>query len=301
MPSGSHSDGGGSHFGGDGGGSHFSRSSGRNDGGMSFRTLHWHFGDCHYYVPSTKTRRLSTIIILCVFMLFFIIAMIVGLSSALGNINTIIADRNYYLEMIENAEEHPEYQKEATITDIIYNSSCKKYYITYSIPYTYYEGSIFESELSGYTYSIYSKEDVSNFKIGDKVAVACNSIVVTEYTDSITMDYKDYPLSADGEYISLRGGETIFIVLICILSSVIVGNIVYAIIYIKKNAYTFATPQTAEELEEYEKSGYRNCNYCGSMLTAGKLKCPNCGASVSLEKLHTSSVASDKANKKSKK
>lgn len=307
MPSGSHSGGGGSHFGGGGGGgSHFSGSSGSHGSGMSSRPLHWHFGGRHYYVPSTKTGRLSGIVVLCVFIGFFIMAMIAGLTSVVGDINTIIADRNYYLAMIEYAEENPEYQKEATITDIIYNSNCQKYYITYSIPYTYYDGSIFESELAGYTYSIYSRNDISNLSRGDKVMIACNTSVVTEYTDSITMDYKDYPLSADGEYINAQESEAIFIVLICIFSSVIVGNIVYAIIYIKKNVYACATPQTAEELEEYERKRFHKCSYCGSVLTAGKLKCPNCGASVPLENLDNSTkdsvnIASNKTNKQGKK
>lgn len=228
--------------------------------------------------------------------------MIAGLSSTVSAMDTIIADRNYYLEMIEYAEENPEYQKEAKITNVVYNLSCKKYYIKYIIPYTeVINGSVFNHSLWGYTYSIYSKEDITNFSRGDKIMVACNSSVVTGYTDSITMDYKDYPLSADGEYLNEQKSKKTFTVLICVFSGIMVGGVVLMIIFIKKNTYAFETPQTAKNLELYEKNKYRKCSYCGSSLTAGKIKCHNCGASVPLDNMDTSTqdstnIASDKTN-----
>lgn len=293
MPSGSHGGSFGSHSSGGSssgssgdswGGRH--SSGGGSRGGRPGRPMHWHFGHYHYYIPSGKADRISIVGAICLFLLFIVFALSLSTVAISKRVDEIIVDRDYYLDMIERAEENPEYKKTATITDIFYNRDCEKWYITYSIPYTVEINSLnVDKELSGYTYSIYTREQAREFEIGDTVEVACSSKVITENTDSITMDYKNFPLSADGEYIQTMNSKKIYIVVLCITSLLVVCGIAYIIVEIKKSIRKSTTKLSPEDLLEDE--GNNQCKYCGTILVKGKTKCPNCGASQRAKKSTT--------------
>lgn len=114
------------------------------------------------------------------------------------------------------------------------------------------------------------------------VEVACSSKGITDNTDSITKDYKNFPLSADGEYIQAMNLKKTYIISLCITSLLVVCGIAYIIVEIKKNVRKSTTKLSSEDLLEDE--GNNQCKYCGSILVDGKTKCPNCGASQRTKK-----------------
>ena len=125
MPSGSHGGSSGSHGGGGSSGGNWSgRSSGSS---LSYRRttpIHWVWHGRTYYVPVSSGSAFqgwfSAIFIVLVFAIISTLLVISGSS----NINKIKTDRDYYIHMIEKAEQNENYKKEGTIKDIFYNEDC---------------------------------------------------------------------------------------------------------------------------------------------------------------------------------
>lgn len=274
MPSGSHGGGAGGHGGGfGGGGSHFG--GGRGLSGPSRRSPTpiriWFFGH-HYYVPAEKTNALRGLVSVFVILLFFGIISTFMLVSANNQIEQIEVDHTYYVKMINYATTHPDFQKTGKITDKFYNSNCKKWYLTYSLET--HDGRT----LDGYTYSVYSDDEIDNFVIGDDILLAVNSSTVTMQTDSITMDYINIPIENDGEYIiSQRARKTSLTLIVLFFGA----SVVVAVL-------TFIKAKKSMKLNELEKENasspaqnesVKRCKYCGSKQNPDDTKCPNCGAS----------------------
>lgn len=286
MPSGSHGGSEGSHS---SGGSSSGGSSGSYGGGGSGsfhiftadRPMHWHHRSHHYYVSGSNANEFISTLVYALFCFIIAGALIFALSSTLKDIEKIVVDRDYYLDMIENAEKNHSYQKQATITDIFYNEDCGKWYITYAIPYTEEWGTtIREFELSGYTYSIYTREQVKQFEIGQQITVACNSQTVTSRTDSITLDYKNYPLSADGEYMQANNSKVGIIIVLCSFAVAGVIFVIIAVVSLKRKVMKSKEPMTPQEVMEAD--GFNRCAYCGAY-SEDKTKCPNCGAVIEIK------------------
>lgn len=190
-----------------------------------------------------------------------------------NDLKKITADRQRYIEMINRAEKDSSYVREGTITGTFYNSDCGKWYFTYVIPT---DGGY--GDLEGYSYSIYDANEIKNFVPGETLEFAVGFTPVTFSTDSIDMGYKNKPLSHDGEYISIvkeRRNLRAFGILSCVASA---GFLTAGAVLLFKN---LRKKETAGETTEYENGiPIRRCEYCGSVLSGGETKCPNCGASV---------------------
>lgn len=274
MPSGSHGGGGGSHGGGFGGGSHFGgghRGSGSSRRGPTPLRI-WFFGH-RYYVPAEKTSALRGLVSVFVILLFFGIISTFMLVSANNQIEQIEVDHTYYVKMINYATTHPDFQKTGKITDKFYNSNCKKWYLTYSLET--HDGRT----LDGYTYSVYSDDEIDNFVIGDDILIAVNSSTVTMQTDSITMDYINIPIENDGEYIiSQRARKTSLTLVVLFFGA----SVVVAAVFIVKTKKSMKLnelekEQQASQIEHVQE--VKRCKYCGSKQNPDDTKCPNCGAS----------------------
>lgn len=268
MPSGSHGGSSGSHGGGgSSGGNWSSRSSGSS---LSYRRttpIHWVWHGRTYYVPVSSGSAFqgwfSAIFIVLVFAIISTLLVISGSS----NINKIKTDRDYYIHMIEKAEQNENYKKEGTIKDIFYNEDCGKWYFTYEIPYS---GGVLE----GYTYSVYSESEIYEFEIGETLYFAVNNQNVNKDTDSINMEYKNIPIENDGEYISAK--KTIITTSV-LLATFIIVDIVLVILTIRKiKKHVMMSADTSNLTEEEKK---KTCKYCGTMFKDGETKCSSCGAS----------------------
>ena len=283
MPSGSggRGGGGGSHFGG-GGGHGGSHGGGHGSGGgRANRPISFAFFGRRYYVPTGKSNLIRVLLLACVFTLFLFVIKVGDYSDLKKDVRTIVNDRNRYISMIDNAKANPTFTATGRIINISYNSSAGKYYFDYSID------TIDGWALTGYTYSVYSKDDISKFHVGQTLTFAVDSVPVTRSTDSINFGYEDIPLSADGEYAhktqDLRQAR-MFMVFSGVTSAIIF--IAAACIFIKfiKTAKdqienVGKTPDQNERFSD-KKPTARRCEYCGSVISDGSDKCPNCGASI---------------------
>lgn len=268
MPSGSHGGSSGSHFGGgSSGGSHFG--GGSSGGQFSNRTtpIHWVWHGHSYYIPVSSGSSIQAWFVAIFVMLFIAILSAVPLFHSNSVINKIQVDRNYYIHMIEKAEQNENYKKEGTIKDIFYNEDCGKWYFTYEIAYD-------DGVLEGYTYSVYSESEIYEFEIGQTLYFAVNNPNVNADTDSINMEYKNIPLEADGEYINAKRNIAVCSVLLAVFGSL---TIILTIVAIRRLKKVIMKSQDTSNLTEEEKK--KTCVYCGTMFKDGETKCSSCGAS----------------------
>lgn len=296
MPSGSHRGSRGSHSSGGSRSGGFSRGSrGSRSGGFSVGSRGSHFGGGHrhhgggihihahrplrirfgrrYYVYSTGVQsRFAIFGILFVFALIFTFAMNLRRQDAQYDINLIEQDYYYYQDMIRYAESH-DMVVEGVVVDKFYNPEADRYYVIYEIE----TGN--GQKLEGYTYSCYTETEVGKYRRGGSIDIAVDQMPITSSTDSINMDYKDMPLTKDGEYLlvqaELREATISFVICVIVDIAIVVGFVIYA--YKKKEVEEDkgATPTQTEKVEE---DVY--CNYCGSLLSKDAKKCSSCGAAV---------------------
>ncbi len=281
MPSGSHGGSRGSHS---SGGARSSGSSGGGGGRGSVsnrgsRPFRMRFGT-RVYVFGGKTGIFIPLIFISLFILMFCCIVNSGVKHNISNIET---DFIYYKAMVQKAEINPSLKKQGTITDYFYNEDCKKWYYIYEIEI---ENSV--KPLEGYTYSLYTFEQISKLNVGDVIEIAVNNPNVNLYTDSVPMDFKDFELEDDGEYIEAKKTKKIMTTMIVIFSilsaALVVGAIVYMVKTKKREDLEQQEEKTrVEEKHELEKKALEKdldwrCEYCGSLNKSGKSKCSTCGA-----------------------
>lgn len=299
MPSGSHGGSHGSHH--SGGSSH---SSSHHSGGGSRGVLRGpsmiFIGHGRRVAVPARFSWISTLIgvfaVFIMFGLFFSIPLTIVFNDQLDKIKT---DYLYYQNMISYAEE--EYAKgnenfiqDGYITDAFYNEDAHRWYYTYAIPYG--NGQILE----GYTFSVYTFEEIIKFHINDPIKIAVNSYPVTSLTDSIPMDYKDIPLSNDGEYLESVTMRNVSAIVLSVSCGLIVANILLYVAMAVKTKKDIdsktnhpdlvsvspaplntqsvptqqtrsAVPQATPIIEEYVR-----CPRCGGDVT-GQKHCSVCG------------------------
>lgn len=291
MPSGSHggsrgshssggsrSGGGRSSFGGRHSGPSFG-GPGRGPGGFHPRPRRFRWGR-HYYVVTSGTQ--SLLMIMLFFIMFFgMFAFSQGISRSVlkEEISLIEQDYIYYQDMIDYAEsqggESAGYIVDAKVTGKYYNADAERYYFVYVIdlPNT-------SRDLEGYTYSCYTINEASIYRVGDIMKVAVESPNITINTDSINMDYKDMPLERDGEYLaaksSLKSATTSMIIFILID----VAIVAIGIFVVFKKKQLAEEKEVKEEKAKAEANANLYCSYCGSLVSKDTTKCPNCGSSI---------------------
>ena len=220
-----------------------------------------------YYVPVGQSNSIRAKAGCILIFLIFIFCLSLVVCQTSNDINKIKVDREYYIEMIENAKKDEQYRKKGIITDKFYKSSCDRWYFTYVIPYDD------EEELEGYTFSVYDSEQIKKFTIGQEIDFAVNNKNVNEFTDSINFGYEELPLEADGDYLVERQA---LIIISIFLSAFVIGIvliIVWVIVSIKKQSKVVVS---TESLNVEEKKNA--CKYCGTVFNEGENRCSGCGA-----------------------
>ncbi|MBP3619790.1 MAG: hypothetical protein J6J24_03920, partial [Clostridia bacterium] len=224
-----------------------------------------------YSIP-TRFSWLSTLMgLLMVGGFFCLFIGIVYMSAMGGDLTKIKEDYRYYQNMISYAETHYEYQVLGTITDYFYNENCDRYYITY-------EFSGYGYTVDGYSFSVYTRDEVFQMHIGDDIWLAVNSHPINQNTDSIPMDYKNMPLSKDGEYLVAIKSRNIGITLTSIGGTAIAS--VFVLFYVlykisKKDAEKKSLQEKEKERKEIEKT---HCPYCGLLIAEAQVECSGCGS-----------------------
>lgn len=277
---GSHSSGGG-HFGGGGSrhssGGVFSGFSRGVRGGRSVMFIN--IGGRRYYAGSWVGALLS----------LMIFALIVSVMCALGVGSTITGnkmdlarmenDYKRYQAMISFAEENPEYITYGTIEAILpCEQSSKGYYIEYSF------GP--DGCKKGYTYCIYSVEDLDNpaLKKGKPYKLALDAkesdIINSNIdVDSVNFDYKDTKIEDDFDYVSLKA-EIRSMRGLRVGSLLFAGVMIALMVLIVVKSLHKDTPENAVSSAERMKALTTHCEYCGGKVSASEPRCPSCGAKL---------------------
>lgn len=277
MPSGSHGGSGGSHGGFSGGGG--SRSS-FGGGGSSYRSVRprgprpYRFGRSVFIVSTGRQSILSIFLIVGFFLAVSLITSIASLSGLNEHIKMIEEENRYYINMVQTALADSRYVVDGEVEDHFYKTEYGKYYITYS--FVADDGS----EVDGYTFSIYKLENLPTK--GSKIKIAVNDISTDEDTDSIPMDYVNFTLEDDGEYVLYKQNKakTVRSVVICglIMVAIVAGYILIIVTSKKKEEEKEAEQKAEQKAKEEAENKKRFCEYCGSRVEPSDNVCPQCGA-----------------------
>ena len=312
MPSGSHRTSGGSHRSGgsrsssrsfSGGSSSFSRrtsSSSRSYSGSSrsyggsYSSPSYHSDGGWYPRPRRPFRlhfgtrvyvfggKLGLFIPFVLILAFALVVCSNFVKADKAYLNTIKVDYVYYHQMIESAENDNGYLKDAVIKDKFYNEEFGKWYYLYEVQKD--AGGYLEGE----TYCIYTDAEINFIHSGDKIKVATNSKIVTNITDSVPIDFKNYNYKDDGEYIvveeELKSTIAVYVVF-WIAEIALVGGMILYMVKTKKreDEEKKVEENRAQEKHELETQAMRKdldwrCEYCANLNSASKSKCDNCGA-----------------------
>ena len=148
-----------------------------------------------------------------------------------------------------------------------------KYYITY----TFYSN---ERTYSGYSFSIYTMDTAP--KKGTEILLAIDDETIDSSTDSIPMDYKNYTLEDDGEYMMLKeqlsynramgiGGVVVAILLVG-------GSLLVISTAKKKEEEKAEEEKKVEQEKKQEEERKKYCQYCGTKVNPEDKICEQCGA-----------------------
>ena len=281
MPSGSHGGSSGSHGGfRGGGGSSFGGGGFRRSGSSGHvtprgpRHIRW-FGGRTIIISTGRQNLLSFIAFFVVCCIMCAVAGFSSASTTKSDLVMIEEEQRYYLSMVSDAEADPDLQTTGKVTGVFYKQEYEKYYITYE----FYSGS---ATYSGYTFSIYTLESAP--KKGTEILLAIDDEVIDSSTDSVPMDYKNYTLEDDGEYMMLKerlsynraigfGGIAGVILLVG-------GAVLVVATAKKKEAEEKAETEKKEEEKQQEEERKKYCQYCGSKVNPEDVTCGQCGASL---------------------
>ena len=266
MPSGSHGGSRGSHG---GGGSRGGFGGSRSSGGSRISTPRvFIIGGIRYGLPTvwnTRFNVLNTCLGIVLFLLFFSVMTIVG---SVSNIDQIKTDYMYYEDMIATAEADSRYVVEGIITDKSLGEGGKWFF-----DYEFVADDGWK--VPGYTYSIYTFDEIREFTIGQTILIATNAINTTYMTDSIPIICKYKTVEDDAEYIDAQNMKTGGIVFTCLLGAGVIAIITAQIVIVKK--HKTISPQEEKTIASYIKK-QKTCAYCGSHLADNETQCTSCGA-----------------------
>lgn len=197
MPSGSHS---GSHGG--GGGSHFGGGSSSGGSGGGRRRYGRSYGGHRTIIFFGRGGVASVFSALAIFALVVAIVCTMVASGNKSSLKHIETDYLYYQDMIDDAyakqaKGDSSYLVDGIIKSKFQSDTCDKWYVTY-----YFLDKDGE-KVDGYTYSIYTWDQVRGLDAGEIIKLAVDSNPITQDTDSINVDYKNTTLEDDGEYVEI--------------------------------------------------------------------------------------------------
>ena len=279
MPSISHGGGGGSHFGGGGssGGSHFGSSSSTRWRPIRTGPIFIHFGGRCYTMSSGKQTFSVFMIILTIFIAIIGIGFTFSTNS--DKLKIIENDYQYYHEMVIYSEQHSNYTTTAQITNI--GNKYGKYY------YDYVFTDVFGDKVSGFTYLIYTVEDLESIHVGDNITIAinCPNNRIMSNTDSTPLDIKYYGPADDAEYVYLKEmgkrNRKFGIGTLIVAGVSLALTITLYIVFLNKVENQEAKKLDGESSSINTSKPVANyCAYCGKVIPNGEDSCSACGAKV---------------------
>ena len=197
--------------------------------------------------------------------------MIIGMthfSSFNRLMNVKKADYAYYQNMIENAEENPEYMTTGKVTYIQYDQEVNAYYFDYTVEDRHFS-----------TFACYDDFSIPLLGADISVALSCPVSEFDQYTDSMPVSYKETTLEDDGEYLSLRGDRFVGVGFAAFGAVFIIIGVVMIIRTIKSNkTEEVKEPSVNDTIPPVVEKTTKYCNYCGAENDKSRRKCHSCGA-----------------------
>ena len=280
MPSGSHGY----------GGSH-SSSSGRS-GSSSFgggrstprRPIRFHIGPSLFYFGTGVQNVFSILFTLCVFAVVFAFSSGSAIKAQKNRIIYMENDRAGYVAMIERAEQNENLVVDGEVISVWQDpDGSGKWAFDYK--FTASSGQIVDN---GFSFKVYNSRSEAPHE-GDIIKLAVETENTTILSDSVPMDYKNFELKDDGDYINaVRRLNSRRVAYICCYVVIGICVIVCVILFFKgkqkKNA-DFVEENTQASTAGNatpESDSLTTCDYCGASIKKGSSSCPNCGARYNL-------------------
>jgi len=129
---------------------------------------------------------------------------------------------------------------------------------------------------------VYTLQNVP--KKGSEILLAVDDSDIDSTTDSIPMDYKNFTLEDDGEYLAYKSRLNYYkisMVVSIIIVVALVGGYILVIATAKRKEEE-KKEQEKQEQEEKEQAEERKkfCQYCGNRVNSNDRNCPQCGAKL---------------------
>lgn len=267
---------GGGHFsGGSGGGSsggHFGggySGGGRRRGVVLGRPVFiYSFGRRNYYIGEKKQSLINTIGLFLFIAIIILIAKVGNYFEAKDKVEIIKSDFVNYNAIIDDAK----LDSNKIVTGSYvgreekYDKWCVKYKFTYN-----------GTEYNGYSFYVYTEEEINEFK-NDGLQIAIGNVNVVGQPDSIEMTFEGKELKDDGEYVyyssRVVSQKVWMIVSSCVIGGLLISEIVISSTSFKK----YEKEDEGKTILIQEDNPSRTCAYCGSKMKDDATSCPYCGA-----------------------
>lgn len=278
MPSGSHGYGG-------------SHSSSSRSGGFSGRSgrprrpLRFHFGHSIFFFSVGAQNILSFICTILVFCVVFSFTNGFNMKAGKEELKYIQSDRAGYVAMIDRAEQDSELIVYGTVISVWQDEDGSgKWAFDYK-----FTASNDEIVDNGYSFKVYSSRNSAPHE-GETIKLAVDTKNTTELSDSVPMDYKNFSLDDDGDYINakrnIKSSRVFFIVSLIGVSICITIIVVMVIRAKQKNNGEYEDNSKLENASNNTTTqnniSSNTCEYCGASISSNDKSCPNCGAKLGL-------------------
>lgn len=219
---------------------------------------------------------------IAIFIAFFSIPCFFIASECKDGIEIKQNDYVYYADMVNNAKEDSTLVTEGKIIGKYKEPDTDRWFLKYEIYSTTFRNTSYEFE----TYAVYTEEQISQFKYGDKIQIAVNNSEIDIWTDSMPMDFVTYTIEDDGNYVLLVKQQSTYQT-VAIFMLITAGVLcLIGVIHAKKakNTPKTETETVGSSTDESttaapaKKSSY--CPYCGCKSDDSRKKCEHCGANL---------------------
>lgn len=279
MPSGSHGY----------GGSHSSSSrSGGYSGGSSRprKPLRFHLGHSLFFFSVGAQSILSfigTILVCCV---VFAFTNGFSMKAEKEELKYLQNDRAGYVAMIERAEQDPELIVDGIVISVWQDGNGSGKW-AFDYKFTASNGDIVDN---GYSFKVYSSRSTAPHE-GDTIKLAVDTKNSTKLSDSVPMDYKNFSLDDDGDYINakrnIKSSRVLFIISL-VGTGICIAIMVIMVVRAKQKTdgkyedNNNSQNSTGNSQTTRNNTNSTTCEYCGASISSSDKSCPNCGAKLGL-------------------
>ena len=278
MPSGSHGYGG-SHS------SSSSRSGGFSSGSNKPRKpISFHLGHSLFFFSVGAQNILSLIGTILVCCIVFSFTNGLSIKAEKEELTYIQNDRAGYIAMIDRAEQDPELIVDGVVISVWQDENGSGKW-AFDYEFTASNGEIVDN---GFSFKVYNSRSSAPHE-GETIKLAVDTKNTTKLSDSVPIDYKNFSLDDDGDYINTKKNinrSRVTFILSLVGTGICIAVIVIMVVRAKqKNGNVYEDNNTEGSSTNQSTQNNTNsttCEYCGASISSNDKSCPNCGARLGL-------------------